>query len=39
MGGRMRGYPVSSGYIGYVASENRYILFACENDYLEYMEE
>ena len=33
----MKGYSVESGYMGYV--NGRYILFASEADYLEYMEE
>ncbi len=31
----MKGYPVESGYMGYV--ENRYMLFASEDDYLDYI--
>ncbi len=31
----MKGYIVDSGYMGYV--DGRYILFACEDDYREYM--
>lgn len=33
----MKGYIVEAGYMGYVGG--RYILFANETDYLEYMEE
>jgi len=33
----MRGYFTSNGYFGYV--DGRYMLFACEADYYEYMEE
>lgn len=33
----MKGYPISEGYMGYVNGE--YMLFACEADYKEYMEE
>lgn len=33
----MKGYSVESGYMGYV--NGRYMLFASEADYLEYMEE
>ena len=33
----MKGYPTANGYMGLV--EGRYILFASENDYKEYMEE
>ena len=32
----MKGYSVESGYMGYV--DGRYMLFASEADYLEYME-
>ena len=31
----VKGYIVDSGYMGYV--DGRYILFACEDDYREYM--
>ena len=33
----IKGYTVPSGYMGYVI--DRYMLFATENDYLEYMAE
>lgn len=32
----MKGYTTASGYMGYVDGE--YMLFACEDDYWEYME-
>lgn len=32
----MKGYTTDSGYMGYV--DGKYILFASEADYLEYME-
>ena len=32
----MKGYVTASGYMGYV--ENEYILFASEDDYIDYME-
>ena len=32
----MKGYYNSSGYMGYVGG--RWVLFACERDYVEYME-
>lgn len=32
----MKGYVVESGYMGYV--EGKYLLFASESDYREYME-
>ena len=32
----MKGYYVANGYMGYV--EGKYILFASEDDYKEYME-
>ncbi len=33
----MKGYDTSSGYMGYV--NGRYILFASEEEYREYLEE
>lgn len=33
----MKGYTVESGYMGYV--EGRYMLFASEVDYEDYMED
>lgn len=33
----MKGYATANGYMGYVDGE--YILFACEGDYREYMED
>lgn len=35
----MNGYPVYAGYYGWIPSEGRYILFACESDYYDYYEE
>ena len=35
----MKGYVVNSGYMGYIADEGRYILFATEDDYVTYMED
>lgn len=35
--GNMKGYLIAEGYMGYVDGE--YMLFACESDYKEYMEE
>lgn len=32
----MKGYVTASGYMGYVNGE--YVLFASENDYIEYWE-
>lgn len=34
---KMKGYITSAGYMGYV--DGRYLLFACEQDYREYMDE
>lgn len=34
-----KGYPVSSGYMGWIEEEKRYRLFATENDYEEYVKE
>lgn len=33
----MKGYNVENGYMGYVNGE--YILFSCEEDYIEYIRE
>ena len=33
----MKGYATETGYMGYV--DGRYMLFASEEDYREYMEE
>lgn len=33
----MKGYTTSSGYMGYV--NGRYMLFASEEEYIEYMDE
>jgi len=33
----MKGYMIDSGYMGYV--DGRYMLFASEEDYREYMSE
>lgn len=33
----MKGYTTSNGYMGYV--NGRYMLFASEEEYIEYMEE
>ena len=33
----MKGYATAGGYMGY--AEGEYMLFACEADYEEYMEE
>ncbi len=33
----MKGYSVESGYMGFV--EGRYMLFASEMDYIDYMED
>ena len=33
----MKGYYVSTGYMGYV--EGKYMLFASESEYYEYMKE
>ena len=35
----MKGYAVNSGYMGYIHTEGRYMLFATEDDYVEYMED
>lgn len=33
----MKGYYVPSGYMGYVPNINKYMLFASESDYIEYI--
>ena len=33
----MKGYNVHNGYMGYV--DGRYLLFASESDYMEYLED
>ena len=33
----VKGYPVPDGFMGWLKSENKYQLFATENDYLEYI--
>lgn len=32
-----KGYPVSFGYMGYVADEHRYVMFATEQEYVDYI--
>lgn len=34
-----KGYYVACGYMGYVAVYNKYMLFASEADYLEFISE
>lgn len=34
---KMKGYYNNSGYMGYVG--NGWVLFACESDYMEYLED
>lgn len=33
----MKGYSTAFGYMGYVAKLNKYILFATEADYIDYI--
>ena len=33
----MKGYNTESGFMGYV--DGRYILFSCEEDYLDFLDE
>ena len=35
--GKMKGYVTSNGYIGYV--DGKYILFASDKEYVEFMED
>ena len=34
----MKGYFIPSGFMGYVPHERRYVLFASESDYIDYIE-
>lgn len=34
----LKGYNVSSGYMGWIEELNKYMLFASERDYIEYVE-
>lgn len=34
---RTKGYFTKAGYMGWIESENRYMLFASESDYLDYV--
>lgn len=33
----MKGYSVENGYMGFV--DGKYMLFSCESDYLDYMQD
>lgn len=33
----MKGYYVPNGYMGYIQQEGKYVLFATETDYYEYI--
>lgn len=33
----VKGYIVANGYMGYVSEYEKYMLFATEQDYLEYI--
>lgn len=35
----MKGYLVSYGYMGYLSSEECYMLFASEADYIDFLED
>lgn len=35
----MKGYIVKNVYMGYIPEEGRYMLFATETEYTEYMED
>lgn len=35
----MKGYQVPEGYMGYIPSENKYVLFATEQDYIDTFKE
>lgn len=32
-----KGYPVNHGWMGWVAAQHRWMLFATESEYLEYI--
>lgn len=34
----MKGYNTKNGYMGYVPELGYYLLFSCEQDYMEFME-
>lgn len=34
-----KGYPVATGFMGWIPKKNNYMLFATEDEYEEYMEE
>lgn len=34
-----KGYPVPYGWVGYIQSEQRWMTFATEQEYLEYISE
>ena len=36
---KVKGYTVPSGYMGWVDKLKKYVLFASESDYREYIEE
>jgi len=35
----MKGYPVSTGFMGYIPKSETYILFDTEEEYVEYYRE
>ena len=38
-GDNFKGYPIATGYMGWVPWYERYILFATEDEYYEYVRE
>lgn len=38
-GDSFKGYPIATGYMGWVPWYERYILFATEDEYYEYVRE
>ena len=35
--GEIKGYNTADGYVGWVSKEHKWILFASERDYLDYV--
>lgn len=35
----MKGYNIDCGYMGYISDTGRYMLFASESDYIDYVKE
>ena len=37
-GKKLKGYPIATGYMGYVPWYNTYMLFSTEEEYYDYVE-